>query len=87
MGSIRQGLQTQPKNIKSYQNTKSTNRNKKISNKSMFSTTSKVKRRQKIVWGYLTELAGSTQNPKKIIRTPNLPIINKRFAKKVCLVP
>jgi hypothetical protein len=81
MGSIRQGLQTQPKNIKSYQNTKSTNRNKKISNKSMFST-SKVKRRQKIVWGYRTEFAGSTQNPKKIIRTANLPIKTKVFLKK-----
>jgi hypothetical protein len=33
------------------------------------------------------EFAGSTQNPKKIIRTPNLPIRTKMFPKKVCLVP
>jgi hypothetical protein len=45
MGSIRQSMQAQPKNIKKYRSTKSTNRNKKISNKSMFSP-SKVKRRQ-----------------------------------------
>jgi hypothetical protein len=44
MGSIRQSLQAQPKTIKNYRNTKSTNRNKK----SMFSTL-KVKRRQKFV--------------------------------------
>jgi hypothetical protein len=31
MGSIRKSLQAQPKNIKSYRNTKSTNQNKKIS--------------------------------------------------------
>jgi hypothetical protein len=41
-------LQAQHKTIKNYQNTKSTNRNKKISNKSMFST-SKVKISQKFV--------------------------------------
>jgi hypothetical protein len=33
------------------------------------------------------EFAGSTQNPKKIIRTPNLPIKTKNCLKKVCLVP
>jgi hypothetical protein len=37
--------------------------------------------------GYPTEFAGTTQNPKKIIRTPNLPIRTKIFPKKVCLVP
>jgi hypothetical protein len=70
------------KNVKkSYRNTKSTNRNKKISNKSMFST-SKVKRRQKFVCGYPTEFAGSIHDPKKITRTPNLPIRSKIFPKK-----
>jgi hypothetical protein len=38
------------KHKNSCRNTKSTNRNKKISNKSIFST-SKVKRRRKFVWG------------------------------------
>jgi predicted HNH restriction endonuclease len=54
---------------------------KKISNKSMFST-SKVKRRQKFVWGFPTEFADSIQNPKKIIETPNLPNRTKIFPKK-----
>jgi hypothetical protein len=44
----------------------------------MFST-SKVKRRQKFVWDFPTEFAGSTQNPKKIIETPNLPNRTKIF--------
>jgi hypothetical protein len=32
--------------------------------------------------GYQTEIVGSTQNPKKIIGTPNLPIKTKIFPKK-----
>jgi hypothetical protein len=51
MGSIRQSLQAQPKTYKSYRNTKSTNRNKKKSQKKSMFSTSKVKRRQKFVWG------------------------------------
>jgi hypothetical protein len=35
--------------------------------------------------GYPTEFAGSTQNPKKIIRTPNLPIRTKNSKKKTML--
>jgi hypothetical protein len=31
---------------------------------------------------YPTEFAGSTQNPKKIIGKPNLPIKTKEFPKK-----
>jgi hypothetical protein len=37
--------------------------------------------------GYPTEFAGSTQNPKKIIGTPNLPTKAKMFLKKLCIVP
>jgi hypothetical protein len=59
---------------------------KKISNKSMFST-SKVKKGKNSYEGYPTECAGSTQNPNKIIRTPSLPIRTKIFPKKICLVP
>jgi hypothetical protein len=35
------------------------------------------------------EFAGSTQNPKKKIGTPNISITiqNKKFPKKECLVP
>jgi hypothetical protein len=40
-----------PKTYKSYRNTKSTNRNKKKSQKKSMFSTSKVKRRQKFVWG------------------------------------
>jgi hypothetical protein len=58
---------------------------KKISNKSMLST-SKVKRRQKFVWGR-RNLQAQPKMLKKIIRTPNLPIRTKIFLKKVCLVP
>jgi hypothetical protein len=42
--------------------------------------------KKKIVWG-LTEFAGSTQNPKKMIGTSNQPIRTKNFPKIVCLVP
>jgi hypothetical protein len=52
----------------------------------MFST-SKVKRRQKLVWELPDGFAGSTQNPKTIIETPNQPIRTKIFPKKLCLVP
>jgi hypothetical protein len=33
-------------------------------------------------WSYPTKFAGSTQNPKKIIETRNLPIKTKIFSKK-----
>jgi hypothetical protein len=36
---------------------------------------------------YPTKFAGSTQNPKTMTGTPNLPIKKKIFPKKVCLVP
>jgi hypothetical protein len=41
----------------------------------------------KIRMSYPTEFAGSTQNPKKMIGTPNLPIRTKIFPKKIYLVP
>jgi hypothetical protein len=47
----------------------------------MFST-SKVKKGKNSYGGYATEFAGSTQNPKKIIETPNLPIRTKMIPKK-----
>jgi hypothetical protein len=34
----------------------------------------------------LTEIAGSTQNPEKIIETPNQSVESRNFSKKVCLV-
>jgi hypothetical protein len=51
--------------------------------KSIFSI-SEGEKTQKFIW---TEFAGSTQNPYKIIKTPNLPNEMKIFPKKVCLVP
>jgi hypothetical protein len=65
---------------------KSINQNKKFLKKTVFRTL-KVERGQKFVWGLPKELAGSTQNPKKNIRTSNQPIKTKIFPKKVCLVP
>jgi hypothetical protein len=47
----------------------------------------KCKGAKNLYGGYPTKFAGSTQNPKKFIRTPNLPIRTKIFPKKVCLVP
>jgi hypothetical protein len=41
----------------------------------------------KIRMSYPTEFAGSTQNPKKIIGTPNIPINTKIFLKKQFFVP
>jgi hypothetical protein len=55
----------------------------KISKKTVFRTL-KMERGQKYA---LTEFAGSTQKPKKNIRTSNQPIKTKIFPKKVCLVP
>jgi hypothetical protein len=86
VGSIRQSLQAQPKNLKKL--SKHLNQPihvKKISNKSMFST-SKVKRRLKFEWGLPDRVC--RLNPeflKKIIRTPTLPIRTKILQKKVCL--
>jgi hypothetical protein len=37
--------------------------------------------------GYPKKFADSTQNPKKIIETQNLPIRTKIFSKKLCIVP
>jgi hypothetical protein len=66
MGSIRQILQAQPKNIKKLSKH---HRTKNFTKKTMFRT-----------------LKSSTQNPKKIIETPNQPIRTKIFPKKLCFV-
>jgi hypothetical protein len=59
---------------------------RRLSPKSMFNT-SKVKKNKDTYGVYPTKFSSSTQNPKKIIRTPNLPIKTKMFPKKVYLVP
>jgi hypothetical protein len=64
MGSIRQSLQAQPKNIK------------KLSKHQINQS------KKKSYGGYPTEFTGSTQNPKKIIRKPNLSIRLNIFPKK-----
>jgi hypothetical protein len=82
MKSIRQSLQAQPNNIKKLsKHQKKPIEIKKISNKNMFST-SKVKRRQKFVWGLPDGVCRLNPKSKKIIRTPNLPIRTKIFPKK-----
>jgi hypothetical protein len=50
----------------------------------MYLKSEKVERGQKYA---RTEFASPTQNPNKIIRTSNQPIITKIFPKKVCLIP
>jgi hypothetical protein len=59
----------------------------KISQKKIYLVTQKCKRAKNSYGDYPTEFAGSTHNPKKIIRIPNLPIKTKNFPKKICLVP
>jgi hypothetical protein len=71
MGSIRQSLQAQPKYIK---NIETPNQ--------VYIVLQKCKGAKHSYGGYPTEFAGPTQNPKKIIRTPNLPIRTKIFPKK-----
>jgi hypothetical protein len=85
MGSIRQSLQVQPKHKKVIETPNQPIEIKKISNKSMFST-SKVKRRQKFV-SYPTGFAGSTQNPKKNYQNTKSIHQHEFFSKKVCLIP
>jgi hypothetical protein len=70
----------------SYRNTKSTNRNKKKLIKVCL-VLQKWKEGKNSYGGYPTEFESSTQNPKKIIRTPNLSVRTNIFPKKVCLVP
>jgi hypothetical protein len=54
--------------------------------KSIFNTP-KVKKNKDTYGIYPTMFASSTQNPKKIIETPNKPIKTKTFPKKLCLGP
>jgi hypothetical protein len=58
-----------------------TNQNKKFLKKTVFRTL-KVERSQNLYGGYPTDFAGSTQNPKKMTGTRNLPIKKKIFPKK-----
>jgi hypothetical protein len=53
--------------------------------KSMFSTAKMKKKTKNSYRIYLTEFAGSTQNHKNIIGTPNQPVITKIFPKKSML--
>jgi hypothetical protein len=52
--------------------------------KKNYLVTQKCKGANNSYGGYLTEFANSTQNPEKIIETPNLPFRTKIFPKKVC---
>jgi hypothetical protein len=80
MKSIRQSLQAQPNNIKKFAPNQPIEI-KKISNKSMFSI-STLKEGKNSYGGYPTMFGSSTQNPKKNIRTPNLPNRTNIFPKK-----
>jgi hypothetical protein len=84
LGSIRQSLQAQLQNIKKL--SKHQVNNKKISNKSIFST-SKVKRRQKFVCGLPDGVFRLNPKSLKNIRTPSNQSGRTFFQKKVYLVP
>jgi hypothetical protein len=78
MGATRRNLQAQPKILKKLSEHQIYQSGRKFFQKSMLSTL-KVKNSY---GGYPSEFAGSTQNPKKIIETPNIPIKTKVFLKK-----
>jgi hypothetical protein len=82
MGSIRQSLQAQPKNIKKLSKYQINQSKSKKSQIKVFLVLQKCKGAKNSLEGYPTEFAGSTQNPKKLIETPNLPIKTKIFPKK-----
>jgi hypothetical protein len=65
MGSIRQSLQAQPKNIKKLSKHQIYQSNRKISQKTLYFIPSKCKGAKNSYGGYPTEFAGSTQNVKK----------------------
>jgi hypothetical protein len=86
MGSIRRNLQAQPKIIKKLSKYKINQSKQKKFKKKVFLVPQKGKGAKNLYESYPTEFTGSTQNPKKNIRTNQL-IRTKIFQKKVCLVP
>jgi hypothetical protein len=87
MGATRRNLQTQPKILKKLSEHQIYQSKRKFSLKKLCFVTYKCKGANNLYEGYPTEFAGSTQNPKKMIETPNIPIRTKNFAKKLSLVP
>jgi hypothetical protein len=84
---IRQSLQALPKNIKKLSKHHIIIEIKKISNKSMFST-SKVARRQEFVWGLPDGVCRlNPKSLKKLSEHQNYQSGRTFFQKKVCLVP
>jgi hypothetical protein len=86
MGATRQNLLAQPKILKKSSKHQIYQSERRFSQKYCL-VPQKCKGAKNSYGGYATEFAGSTQIPKKIIRTQNLPIRTKIFPKKVCLVP
>jgi hypothetical protein len=81
MGSIRQSLQAQPKNIKKLLEHQIYQSKRKFFEKSMFSSL-KVKTSQKVVWELPTEFASSTQNVEKNCRNIKSTNQNKKIPNK-----
>jgi hypothetical protein len=84
MGANRRNLQAQPKILKKSSEHQFNRSEQKFSQKKVCLVPQKCKGTKHSYGGYATEFAGSTQNPKKIIGTPNLPIKTKIFSKKLC---
>jgi hypothetical protein len=72
-------LQAQPKILKKLSEPHINQSERTFSQKKIYLVPQKGKGAKISYGGYLTEFAGSTQNPKKIIGTPNLPILKKKY--------
>jgi hypothetical protein len=76
-----QNLQARPKILKKILKHHINQSERTFSQKKIYLVLQKCKGAKNSNGGYPTEFAGSTQNPKKIIETPNLPIKTKIFLK------
>jgi hypothetical protein len=87
MGSIRQSLHAQPKNIKSYRNTKTINLNKKKSQIKVYRYFKSEKKAKNRMGATLRNLQAQPKILKKISEQQIYQSSRNFFQKKVCLVP
>jgi hypothetical protein len=74
MRTTRQNLQARPKILKKNLKHHINQSERTLSQKKIYLVPQKCKGAENLYGGYPTEFAGSTQNPKKIKETANLPI-------------
>jgi hypothetical protein len=82
MRATRRNLQAQPKNLKKSSKHQIFQLKQRFSQKRLCLIPYKCKGAKNSNGGYPTEFAGSTQNPEKVIGTPNIPIKTNIFPKK-----